>query len=528
MSTELVRLRPDVIAEPLIDRWYAWTGLIAPAASALYLAEKYLRMMESFIRAPLVHVNSLKNPAMAGGPYLDLPAADAPRIRELLDASLRANERRLRLSRDLKSLAELVANAAGGPMEHLYPCVPESLRGFVELVYDLENRASFRLFEELIYAAYPLEPSRCGWMFFQGRPDGRRFAMNTPRIDSPDSLHLPLPFDSPAVDSIFSPRLRPFPEIAADFGGVVPSEILRTLITTDPPRPAAPPEAAVRWRYFGHACVLFETAGASIMVDPAVSARPAVDAPFRFTFDDLPAAIDYVLITHNHWDHVQLESLLRLRHSIGTVVVPRSRAGALQDPSIALALRAIGFKNVCEINPLETLPVPGGSVTALPFLGEHADLDIGSKTGYLVELQGSRFALVADAANIEPVLYQQVARLLGPVAVLFIGMEFLGAPMSWLYGALLLKPMPRELDRQRRLAGSNARQAAAMTQAFGCSEAYVYALGREPWMSHLMQVGPGDGAVEREIEEFAGLCRERGIRAEALFLSREEQIGEHV
>lgn len=63
----------------------------------------------------------------------------------------------------------------------------------------------------------------------------------------------------------------------------------------------------------------------------------------RLVDSDLPDYIDHVLITHGHQDHLVLESLLRLRTRIGTVVVPRSDAGSLQDPSLRLALEAAGF-----------------------------------------------------------------------------------------------------------------------------------------------------------------------------------------
>ena len=37
---------------------------------------------------------------------------------------------------------------------------------------------------------------------------------------------------------------------------------------------------------------------------------------------------------------------------------------------------------------METLPVEGGSVTSLPFLGEHADLNVRTKNAFLLELKG--------------------------------------------------------------------------------------------------------------------------------------------
>ena len=45
----------------------------------------------------------------------------------------------------------LKSNAKGYSLEPLYERVPEILRGYVELVYDLNNNPSFRFFESLLY-----------------------------------------------------------------------------------------------------------------------------------------------------------------------------------------------------------------------------------------------------------------------------------------------------------------------------------------------------------------------------------------
>lgn len=69
----------------------------------------------------------------------------------------------------------------------------------------------------------------------------------------------------------------------------------------------------------GHASVLYQTAGLNILVDPVYSERAS---PFSFAgpkrindpgiaFDDLPP-IDAVLVTHNHYDHLDTATLKRL------------------------------------------------------------------------------------------------------------------------------------------------------------------------------------------------------------------------
>ncbi len=69
----------------------------------------------------------------------------------------------------------------------------------------------------------------------------------------------------------------------------------------------------------GHATMLLQTAGLNILTDPVWSERVS---PFRFigpkrrnapgiAFDDLPP-IDLILLTHNHYDHLDLATLKRL------------------------------------------------------------------------------------------------------------------------------------------------------------------------------------------------------------------------
>ena len=190
----------------------------------------------------------------------------------------------------------------------------------------------------------------------------------------------------------------------------------------------------------------------SILFDPVLS-YTYESSISRYTYDDLPEKIDYVVITHNHQDHVLLETLLQIRHKVGCVVVPRSGGGSLADPSLKLMLENIGFRNVVELNEMETLDMDCGSITGLTFMGEHADLDVRSKLAYMVEIRGHKLLFAADSCNIEPTLYRHLHRLIGDVRTLFIGMECDGAPLSWLYGPLLTRRMERIQDDRAGSAG---------------------------------------------------------------------------
>jgi L-ascorbate metabolism protein UlaG (beta-lactamase superfamily) len=92
--------------------------------------------------------------------------------------------------------------------------------------------------------------------------------------------------------------------------------LFESFFTPETPRPYEPYTGkGIRWRYFGHACILVETNGISMLFDPVLSYTYESNIS-RYTYLDLPETIDYVLITHNHQDHVLFETLLQLRHKI--------------------------------------------------------------------------------------------------------------------------------------------------------------------------------------------------------------------
>ena len=66
MTMRNVYLKPNVWVEPLFNQWYAWTNLIAPATSSMYVANLHLKIMQSFVASPQLHVAALKNPANLG------------------------------------------------------------------------------------------------------------------------------------------------------------------------------------------------------------------------------------------------------------------------------------------------------------------------------------------------------------------------------------------------------------------------------------------------------------------------------
>jgi L-ascorbate metabolism protein UlaG (beta-lactamase superfamily) len=525
-TRESVYLRPNVQVEPLVDQWYAWSYLIPPATAARNLTERHLKIMDSYLSAPQVHAAAVKNPRMLGGPFIDYDAGRVDEIRALRDKTKRRRAALIEVSAALGQLDELLRSEAKGySLQPLYSRVPVALRGYVELTYDLNNNASFRLVEPLLYKSSLHDTSAQSLMLSQVSGDDRPFVLSTPRLESETAVHIRVPFDQEVVDALFQMKTdpRPLPSIRdrVDLSGQS-DELFASFFTPQAPPPYAPYGGkGVRWRYFGHACILVETGGVSIVVDPVLSYTYDSQVS-RYTYQDLPERIDYVLITHNHQDHILFETLLQIRHKVSCVVVPRNGGGKLQDPSLRLLLQSAGFRNVLELGELEELTAAGVTITGLPFFGEHADLDVRSKLAYLVRTAKHSLVFAADSCNIEPSLYEHLGAAVGKADALFVGMECDGAPLTWLYGPLLTQRLERAMDESRRLAGSNFEQAMKLVEVFQCREVYVYAMGQEPWLNYVMSIKYTEQS--RPIVESNRLlqeCMARGIVAERLFGEKE-------
>jgi L-ascorbate metabolism protein UlaG (beta-lactamase superfamily) len=527
MTGESVYFKQNVVAEPLFNLWYAWPYLIPPASAAMYVANSHLKIMKSFVANPQVHVAALKNPSMLGGPFINYEAGRAGEINKLIEKTVGEQSGLLELADAIRSLDEMLQReATGGSLEPLYKKVPEKLRGYVELTYDTNNHPSVRFIEGLLYKSRYYDTAAQSVALFADEGEHRPFALSSPKLFGERDLHLRVPFADGRLDELFRMKseARPFAQIRELLGvdAGAGAELFSSFFTEEAPPP--PPRFTgdgVRVRYFGHACVLIETSEVSILCDPLVSYRCGYDDE-RYTYADLPAQIDYALITHGHQDHCQFETLLQLRHKIRNVVVPRSSGGSLADPSLKLILRNLGFASVHEIDELESIDVGGGSVTGLPFLGEHGDLGIRTKTAYLISLKGRTILCAADSNNVEPRLYEHLREAAGEVDVVFLGMECDGAPLSWLYGPLLTRPLARKLDQSRRFDGSDREKGMSLIHSLNPKQVYVYAMGQEPWLVYLTSIQYTDES--RPIVESNGLveqCRAEGLISERLFRRKE-------
>lgn len=520
-------LKPNVVIEPLFMRWYAWSHLISPGTAAMNVVKRHIEIMNSYIDSPQQHMEAVKDPKMLGGPFMDYVHDRSEEVKVLLTETLDKQSKMVQLAFALRKLDKLLkSHPKGYALEDLYYKVPPILRGYVELVYDLNNNLSFRIYEELLYHTEFYDKNFQSIALWITNNDSRPFSLSTAKLDDPNAVHLPISFDDPIIDELAKMKRVPgSPDDLASRLNLTEEhkKLFFTFFTDDIPTSYKKYTGdKVRMRYFGHACIFIETNDLNILIDPLISYYGYPSEVHHFSDYDLPDEIDYVLITHNHQDHILLETLLPLRHRIKNIVVPRSSGGALQDPKLKLMFNKIGFKNVIEIDEMETIYRSDCEITGLPFTGEHSDLDIKAKTCYHVKVEEFSLFFSADSRVMEPKIYENIHRIVGNVDVIFLGMECDGAPLTWLYGPLMLDTVTRENDQSRTLSGCDYERGMHLVNMFHPKEVYVYAMGQEPWCEFISSLKYTDESLPIvESNKLVEECRSRGLTAERLFGEKE-------
>ncbi len=126
------------------------------------------------------------------------------------------------------------------------------------------------------------------------------------------------------------------------------------------------PESGLRVTWLGHSTLLVEIDGARILADPVWGRRASPwqsIGPERFfppplPLDELPP-LDAVVISHDHYDHLDLDTVLRLKDSVPLWVVPLGIGAHLE-------LWGVERSRIVELDWWGEVEVHGVRVTCTP------------------------------------------------------------------------------------------------------------------------------------------------------------------
>jgi L-ascorbate metabolism protein UlaG (beta-lactamase superfamily) len=116
----------------------------------------------------------------------------------------------------------------------------------------------------------------------------------------------------------------------------------------------------------GHTSILLQSRGATILTDPLL--RWILRSPAS-AFDVTRLDLDAICCTHAHWDHCDVETLLRFKKDT-PIIIPRVEHPTAFNPPIAPVLRRLGFQDIRELDPWSRVQLGDVEMILVPFYGE--------------------------------------------------------------------------------------------------------------------------------------------------------------
>jgi L-ascorbate metabolism protein UlaG (beta-lactamase superfamily) len=171
------------------------------------------------------------------------------------------------------------------------------------------------------------------------------------------------------------------------------------------PRPADWPNHRLTAAWLGHATVLLNFFGLTILTDPVLLRRIGIPLPFTaigpqrltqpaLTVEELPE-IDLILLSHAHFDHIDWRTLRRFGRRTQVVTAPKTRD----------LLGWTKLRRITEIGWGETAEVEtaAGSLAVRAFEVNHWGARLQYDTyrgynGYILERNGRRVIFAGDTA----------------------------------------------------------------------------------------------------------------------------------
>jgi L-ascorbate metabolism protein UlaG (beta-lactamase superfamily) len=187
--------------------------------------------------------------------------------------------------------------------------------------------------------------------------------------------------------------------------------------------PSTPPPMVagdtLRVTYVGHATVLLQTQGVNILTDPIWSERASplsfagpkrVAAP-GIRFEELPP-IDVVLVSHNHYDHLDLPTLERLFRAFDPLVLtPLGNDSIILGEIPGMRVKTLDWGESVELNPQMRFTLEPMQHWSARSLFDRREALWGA---FVLEAPGGPVYVLADAGYAKNLSEQFVARYGSP------------------------------------------------------------------------------------------------------------------
>ena len=243
-----------------------------------------------------------------------------------------------------------------------------------------------------------------------------------------------------------------------------------------------PEDMAVYW--LGHSSLIIELDGKRFLVDPVFGNAAPVPGLFNryvpspLKRQDIPP-VDYVLITHNHYDHLEAATLRALKDRDALFIVPLGVGAALRSWGIPAArIRELGWDESLQDG---TLTVTAGET------GHYSNRrpDDRNKTlwvSYILQ-SGDKKIYISGDSGYDADLYQSIGRKYGPFDLAFIEID------AWNEGWPGIHLFPHQAVQAAQDIGA---------QEFIPVHWGVFNLGQHPW--------------NESISKVASLAKEQGVK----------------
>ncbi len=149
------------------------------------------------------------------------------------------------------------------------------------------------------------------------------------------------------------------------------------VVPVDPARLATPPASGLRVTWLGHSTLLLELEGHRLLVDPVWGERaspfgalgPRRYYPPLVDLADLPP-VDAVLVTHDHYDHLDMAAITAMRGWETTFVVPLGVGAHLEAWGIAAGrIVELDWWERTRLGGLEVVATPARHASGRALLG---------------------------------------------------------------------------------------------------------------------------------------------------------------